>query len=104
MNCKQFNTIPLEEVLQIFVVPNLHHVPVIQTRTADGLFGDVKAQRPDQVQTAACCGAGAGDIAAVLRYLRFHQNNIQHTHHPGGCRVGLFSQNPLVFYCKSNGR
>ena len=67
-------------------------------------IADIKAQRPDQVQTAACCGAGAGDIAAVLRYLRFHQNNIQHAHHPGGSRVGLFSQNPLVFYCKSNGR
>jgi hypothetical protein len=75
-------------------------VPVIQTGPADGFFGDVKAQGPDQMESGTGGGTGAGDIAAVLGDFRLYQNNIQHGPHlrtslSYSCR----SQNPLGVYC-----
>ena len=67
-----------EEVVQALVVEDLHQVPVVQPGPADGLLRDVESQRPDQVQAAAGGGAGAGDVAAVLGDLRFHQHDIEH--------------------------
>ena len=53
-------------------------MPVVQPGPLDGPVGDVEAQRADEVQAAAG-GAGAGDVAAVLRYLRLYQYDMQHT-------------------------
>ena len=72
----------LKEVIQIFIIPDFHHMPIVQTRAFYSFIRNVKAQRTDQVQTAAGGGTGTGDISAVLRDLRFHQNNIQQTLHP----------------------
>jgi hypothetical protein len=88
-----------KEVLQILVVENLHHMPVIKTGPADSLLGDVKTQRTDQMKPAAGGGAGAGDIAAVLGDLRFHQYNIQHLFHLGFGVVNGNAENPSVVYC-----
>ena len=66
-----------EEIVQAFVIEDLHQMPVVKTGTADRLFGDVEAQGPDQVQPGAGGGAGAGDISAVLRDLRLHEHHVQ---------------------------
>ena len=58
---------------------DVHQMPVVQPGPLDGPVGDVEAQRADEVQAAAGGGAGAGDVAAVLRYLRLYQYDMQHT-------------------------
>ena len=71
-----------KEVAQIFVVKDLHQMPVVQSGPLNRPVGNVESQRPHQMQAAACGGAGAGDIAAVLGDLRLHQHNIQHRYVP----------------------
>ena len=51
-----------KEILQVFVIKNLHHVPVIQSGTADRLLRDVKSQRTDQMKPAA----GGCKVRAML--------------------------------------
>ena len=67
-----------EQIVQPVVVPHLHQMPVVQTGPLHSPVGNIKAQRADQMQTAAGGGAGAGDVAAVLWDLRLHQHNVQH--------------------------
>ena len=49
--------------------------------------GNIEAQRLDQMQHRACGGAGARDVAGVLRDLRLDQNDVQHSSSRGcsGC-------------------
>ena len=71
-----------EQVLQVFVVENLHQVPVVQAAALhvppDGVLGDVEAQGAHQMEAGPGGGAGAGDVPAVLGNLRFHQYDVQH--------------------------
>jgi hypothetical protein len=53
-------------------------MPIVQARSADGLLGNIKPQRPDQMQPRSGSGTGAGNIAAVLRDFRLDQYDIQH--------------------------
>ena len=80
-----------EQCLQAFIVAHPDQVPVVQTRPAHGALGYVKAQGADQMQPAAGGGAGAGDIAAVLRDLRLDEDDVQHGTAPfcAKCR-GIF--------------
>ena len=91
--------VPGEEILQIGVVQHLHHMPVVQSRPAHGPLGDVKSQRTDQVQAASRGGTGAGNVAAILRNLRLHQDNIQQSHHLERPWKGSFGPKPFGFYC-----
>ena len=90
-----------EEIGKVFVVINLYHVPVIQSCPTNRLFGDVKAKRTDQMEPAAGGCTGAGDVAAVLGNLRFHQYNVEQFHHlikstadrfPKSARVLLYAK------------
>ena len=71
-----------KEVVQAVVDAQVHHAPVVQPRPADGLLADVEAQRLHQMEAAAGGGAGAGNVAGILRDLRLNQHNIQHALHP----------------------
>ena len=66
------------EVLEIVVYAHIDQMPVIQPGAAHGPLGDIEAQRPDEMQHGAGCGAGAGNIAGVLRDLRRNKDNVQH--------------------------
>ena len=56
--------------------------PVIQTAALHGLVGNVKAERPDEVQSRPRRRAGARDRARVVRDLGLHQNDIEHSKPP----------------------
>ena len=66
-----------KKVVQAVVHMQVHHGPVVQPRPFDRLFADVEAQGLNEMEAAPGGGAGAGDVAAVLRDLRFHQYNVQ---------------------------
>ena len=68
----------VEQVLQIIIDPQIHHVPIIQARPLHGPVADVEPQGAHQVQAAAGGGAGAGDVAGVHGNFRFHQDDIQY--------------------------
>ena len=51
------------------------------TGPSDGFFGNVKTEGADQMEHGAGGGTGPGDIAAVLRDLRFYQNDVEHAVH-----------------------
>ena len=55
-------------------------VPVIQPGALQFPVVNRKAQRADKVQGSACGGAGAGDVAGVLRYLRLMKNDMYAGH------------------------
>ena len=67
-----------EQVLQIFVIKDVHQVPVIQSGPPDRLLRNVESQRADQVQLTAGGRTSAGDIAAVLRDFRLYQYDMEH--------------------------
>jgi hypothetical protein len=79
-------------VVQIGVDTQIHHGPVIQSGPANRFLADVEAQRLNQMEAAAGSGAGAGNIAAVLRDLRFYKHNIQHGCPSLAYRVTLYSK------------
>jgi hypothetical protein len=81
-----------KEVVQIRVDTQIHHGPVIQSGPADRFLTDVEAQRLYQMKAAAGGGTGAGNIAAVLRDLRFYKYNIQHDWPSLAYRVTLYSK------------
>ena len=56
-------------------------MPVVKTSTLHRFVGNIEAQRSDQVQPTAGGSAGSGDVAAVLRDLRFVQNDIEQEPH-----------------------
>jgi hypothetical protein len=66
-----------KEVGKVFIVENFQLIPVVQSGPADGFFRDVKAQRADQMKTAACGSTGSGNVAAVLGDFRLYQYDIQ---------------------------
>ena len=51
-------------------------LPVIQPRALQAAVGDGKAERLDEMQRAAGDGAGAGDVAGVLRDLRLEKYDV----------------------------
>ena len=65
-------------MVQAVIYLEIHHGPVVQPRPAHRPVADVEAQGPDQVEAAAGGGAGPGDIAGILRDLRFDQYDVQH--------------------------
>ena len=67
-----------KEVVQIFIVPHIDEVPVVEPRALDRLIGNVKAERADQVQHASRRRAGSCDVAGIGRNLRLDQNHMQH--------------------------
>ena len=71
--------IPLKKILQRRVYPNIHQIPIIQPRTLHGGGRNIKAQRLDQMQYRPGGGTGTGNIPGVLRDLRLHQYNVQHS-------------------------
>jgi hypothetical protein len=54
-------------------------MPVVQSRPFHCPVGNVETQRADQMEAGAGSGAGAGDVSAVLRDFRLHQNDIYHS-------------------------
>jgi hypothetical protein len=70
--------VPGQKLRQVGVLENLHQMPVVQPRPAHRPLRNVEAQGADQVEAAAGGRAGAGDVAAVLRDLRFHEHDVQH--------------------------
>ena len=80
-------------------------MPVVQTGPFDCLLRNVKAQGADQMQAGTGGSAGAGNVASVLRDLRFDQYDIQHSAHlkrsitgkafPQACLLLLYSKFPV---------
>ena len=95
--------VALKESVQRGVDRDVHHVPVVQSGPLDGLFRNIKAQGFDQVQAAAGGGTGAGNVAAVLRDLRFYQNDVEHAVHLGfdAQRGTMRPQTRLNILCQS---
>lgn len=52
-------------------------MPVVQTCAFELGIVNLEAHRTDQMQPCTRCGAGAGNIARILRNLRLNKNNIQ---------------------------
>ena len=88
-----------EKVIQIFVISDLDQVPVIQSGASDSFLRNVKAQGSDQVQMAAGGSAGTGNIAAILRNLRFDQNDVQHRNSPRMGEQGFLAL-AVILYAK----
>ena len=55
-------------------------MPVIESRALELFVVDGEAHRLDDMQARAGGGAGAGDIARILRDFRFNQNEIERRH------------------------
>ena len=83
----------LKKVFQIIIYSYIHKMPVIQTCPANGFFGNVKAQRADQMEHRAGGCAGTGDVAAILRDLRFVEHDIQHGIH---LKLPVFWKRPVI--------
>jgi phage tail tape-measure protein len=82
-------------------------VPVVKTGTADRLLRDIEAQGPDQVQTRAGGGTGAGDVSAVLRDLRLHKHHIQQRSSPqcpSEMQHKSFDSVAFLLYAKLSGK
>ena len=58
----------LEEIVEVFVTPDVEHVPVIQPGALQGLIVDREAERLDQMEHRARHRAG-GHFAFSLRDL-----------------------------------
>ena len=59
------------------VIADVQKVPVIESGTLKLGVVKFKSHRADKMQPCAGGGAGAGDVAAVLGYLRLDKNDIQ---------------------------
>ena len=68
------------EVREVFVVGDVQFMPVIQPRALQLAVVDGKAERFDEMKRRAGCGAGARDVAGVLRDLRFEQDDVDGFH------------------------
>ena len=68
-----------EQLFDAVVIGDIDILPVIQPRALQILIRHFEPQRADEVQTAARGRAGAGDVARVLRDLRFNQYDVEHT-------------------------
>ena len=55
-------------------------MPIIQPRALHFLVVQLEAERLHHVQPRTGCGAGAADVAGVLRNFRFDQNNVENSH------------------------
>ena len=53
-------------------------MPVVEPGALHGLVRNVEAERLDEVQPRTGRGAGARDVAAILRDLRLNEHDIQH--------------------------
>ena len=70
--------VPPKEIAEVFIYAYLDQMPVVQPRALDRAVGNIKAEGLDEVQPRAGRGAGARDVAAVLRDLRLHKDDIEH--------------------------
>ena len=97
--------VPGEEVLQVFVDPNIQQLPVVQPGPLELPVGDLKAQGLDQMQAAAGGGAGAGDVAGVLGDLRLHQYDVEHilSYFPLNCNEILRIYAVFRFFYRGRG-
>jgi len=69
-----------EKITEIIVIGDVQLVPVVQSGTLEMLVGHLKTKRPYQMQPCARNSAGPGDIACILRYLRFNKNYVKVMH------------------------
>ena len=69
-----------EEFLEIFVIGDIEKMPVIEPRTLELPVVDRKAERPDEMEPRAGCGAGARDVAGILGDFGFYQNDVERRH------------------------
>ena len=60
------------------VVLDVEARPIVEARAAAGFFGDVKAQRMDEVQRAACGDTGAAYVAGVVGDFRVDEDDLEH--------------------------
>ncbi len=51
---------------------------IVEPRAAQLLVRQVKAERPNQMQTCAGIGAQTNDIAGIRRNFRLDQNDVEH--------------------------
>jgi hypothetical protein len=61
-----------KEHFQTVVVDNCHILPIVQPSAFEVLISYGETQRMHQVEDATGGGAGAGDVACVLRNFGFH--------------------------------
>ena len=87
-----------EEIFQIVVDPDIHQMPVIQTGPADSFFGDIEAQRADQMEPGTGSGTGSGNIAAVLGNLRLMEYHVEQVSSPQSKPFGTLA---TLLYCKT---
>ena len=58
-----------EEVVDGIVIGYVDKIPVVESGAFQIAVGYLEAERLHQMQPSSGCGAGAGDVAGVLRYL-----------------------------------
>ena len=72
----------LEILVDVLIDQHLHQMPVVQPGPLHGLVRNVKPQGLDQMESGPRAGAGAGDGPGVVGYLRFKENNVDHSCFP----------------------
>ena len=66
-----------KEIVDTVVVGDVDEIPVVESRAFEVAVGDLKAERTHQMQSGAGGGAGAGDVAGVLRDLGLKYHDIE---------------------------
>ena len=69
-----------EKIVEIFIVVNIQKMPIIQSRAFHLFVIQLETERLHHVQSRAGRGAGAADVAGVLRDFRLYQNNVENCH------------------------
>ena len=67
-----------EKFAEVWVSVVGHQIPIVQPGALQVFVAQRKAQRLNQMQRCACRGAGARDIARVLRDFRVEQHDVHH--------------------------
>ena len=69
-----------KEIVKIFILGDIEILPVIETRTLEFFVINGKAHRFHDMKPRSRGGAGAGNVAGILRDLRLDQNKIDSCH------------------------
>ena len=79
LGCKKIEItalVLLEEVFHIVIISQIKQVPIIKPRSFELFIVYLKTHGADNMKPCPRSGAGAGNIACILRDLGLHQNHI----------------------------
>ena len=83
-----------KEIGKSVVIGDIQQIPIIKPSAFQFFIVHFESHGFDKMQPRAGGGAGAGDIARVLRYFRFHQHDIDVCHDSVSRVLFVFIINP----------